>query len=235
MEDLISNIRQALKDGVDENTQKNSQRFFKEKINSYGVKVPVVQKIAKEFFSYLKAKSKAEIFTLCEALWQSGYMEESFIACEWSYKLKKEFEPDDLLTFERWINSYVSNWASCDTFCNHTVGSFIEQYPESVNKLKSWAVSDNRWMKRAAAVSLIIPARKGLFLNEIFSIADTLLHDKDDLVQKGYGWMLKAASQAHEKEVFKYVISKKTTMPRTALRYAIEKIPKELKTIAMAK
>lgn len=90
-------------------------------------------------------------------------------------------------------------------------------------------------MKRAAAVSLIIPARKGLFLNEIFSIADTLLHDKDDLVQKGYGWMLKAASQAHEKEVFKYVISKKTTMPRTALRYAIEKIPKELKTIAMAK
>lgn len=137
MEDLISNIRQALKDGVDENTQKNSQRFFKEKINSYGVKVPVVQKIAKEFFSYLKAKSKAEIFTLCEALWQSGYMEESFIACEWSYKLKKEFEPDDLLTFERWINSYVSNWASCDTFCNHTVGSFIEQYPESVNKLKS--------------------------------------------------------------------------------------------------
>jgi 3-methyladenine DNA glycosylase AlkD len=55
------------------------------------------------------------------------------------------------------------------------------------------------------------------------------------MVQKGYGWMLKAASQAHQTEVFDYVISKKATMPRTSLRYAIEKMPSELKVIAMAK
>ena len=73
------------------------------------------------------------------------------------------------------------------------------------------------------------------FLKEIFEIADILLSDKDDMVQKGYGWMLKAASQAHLDEVFQYVISKKTTMPRTSLRYAIEKMPAELKTIAMKK
>jgi 3-methyladenine DNA glycosylase AlkD len=55
------------------------------------------------------------------------------------------------------------------------------------------------------------------------------------MVQKGYGWMLKAASQAHQKEVFDYVISKKKTMPRTAFRYAIEKMPVELRAIAMIK
>ena len=58
---------------------------------------------------------------------------------------------------------------------------------------------------------------------------------KDDLVQKGYGWMLKAASEAHCNEVFDFVMKNKDIMPRTALRYAIEKMPKELKAMAMAK
>ena len=88
-------------------------------------------------------------------------------------------------------------------------------------------------MRRAAAVTLIIPARKGLFLNDIFEIAELLLADKDDLVQKGYGWMLKAASQAYQTEVLDFVIKYKTTMPRTALRYAIEKMPQEMKAQAM--
>jgi len=55
------------------------------------------------------------------------------------------------------------------------------------------------------------------------------------MVQKGYGWMLKAASQAYQNEVFEFVMSKKSIMPRTALRYAIEKMPKELKSLAMEK
>jgi 3-methyladenine DNA glycosylase AlkD len=90
-------------------------------------------------------------------------------------------------------------------------------------------------MRRAAAVSLIIPARHGKFLDEILEIADILLLDQDDLVQKGYGWMLKAASQAHLHEIFAYVMRKKAIMPRTALRYAIEKMPKELRMRAMGK
>ena len=59
--------------------------------------------------------------------------------------------------------------------------------------------------------------------------------DKDDMVQKGYGWMLKAASKVYQEEVFDYVVQRKATMPRTSLRYAIEKMPAELKAIAMAK
>jgi 3-methyladenine DNA glycosylase AlkD len=129
----------------------------------------------------------------------------------------------------------VSNWAACDTLCNHTIGSFLEMYPDYVSNLKIWATSPNRWVRRASAVSLIIPAKEEKFLQDIFQIADILLLDKDDMVQKGYGWMLKVASQAHQQEVYKYVLARKTTMPRMALRYAIEKMPKEFRDKAMGK
>ena len=75
--------------------------------------------------------------------------------------------------------------------------------------------------------------RKGLFFKEIVEIADTLLEDKDDLVQKGYGWMLKAASEANRDGIYSYVMLRKAEMPRTALRYAIEKMPPDLKASAM--
>lgn len=235
MEYIIEEVREGLKNCIDEKTLKTSQKFFKEKIKCYGVRVPFVQKISKDFFKLIKSKSKTEIFSLCECLWQSGYIEESFIACNWSYYLHEKFEPDDFQVFEKWIGEYVNNWASCDTLCNHTVGKFIEMYPENTTKLKLLTKSENRWVRRASAVTLIIPARKGKFLSDILEIADILLQDKDDLVQKGYGWMLKASSEANQKEIFDYVIKNKSIMPRTALRYAIEKMPKDLKSIAMAK
>ena len=101
--------------------------------------------------------------------------------------------------------------------------------------LKDMAVSDNRGERRAVAVSLIIPARKGKFLQDIFQISDMLLMDKDDLVQKAYGWLLKVASDRHLNDVFEYVIRNKQIMPRTALRYAIEKMPSDLRKQAMMK
>lgn len=235
MENIINKIREALITSADEKTRVGSQRYFREKITVYGVKAPTVKKISRELFPEIKILSKGEIFAICEQLWQSGYLEESLVACDWSYRLKTKSEPADFATFENWIKNYVSNWASCDTLCNRTIGEFVMVYPDFISKLKEFAHADNRWLKRAAAVSLIIPAKKGLFLNDILEIADTLLTDSDDLVQKGYGWMLKAASQAHQQAIFEYVSSKKSIMPRTALRYAIEKMPDYLKRKAMQK
>ncbi|MFA5014389.1 MAG: DNA alkylation repair protein [Actinomycetota bacterium] len=235
MSDIIESIRQELKRNIDPKSKEIGKYFFKEKVKLYGVKTAVVGKIGKEYFKAIKDKKKPEIFILCEKLWQSGYLEESGIACNWSYYIHKDYKPEDFKVFEKWVNYYVSNWASCDVLCNHTIGNFIEMYPEYLSNLKKWAKSKNRWVRRASAVSLIIPARQGEFLKDIFEIADILLLDQDDLVQKGYGWMLKVASQAHQREIFGYIIKNKTVMPRTALRYAIEKMPKELKVKAMAK
>ncbi len=233
---IIDRVRQKLTQAGDETNRQGAKRYFKEEIRVYGVKNSEVHRVARECFREIKTESKDEIFNLCEELWKSGFMEESFVACDWSYSVHKHYQPSDMSIFERWVNNYVSNWASCDTLCNHTVGTLVEMYPQEVSKLKSWALAENRWMRRGAAVSLIVPARAGLFLKEIFKIADTLLQDKDDLVQKGYGWMLKAASEKHnQKEVFDFVMSRKGNMPRTALRYAIEKMPQDLRAQAMAK
>lgn len=235
MSQIVEEISRELIANSDEQLRKSSQHFFKEEIRCYGIKSATVANIGKEHFKAIKDLPKAEIFDFCNELWQSGIIEESFVACHWSYAVSKKYAPDDLIVFEKWIDTYVNNWASCDTLCNHTVGELVETYPELISELKRWATSSNRWMKRAAAVSLIIPARHGKFLSDILEIADILLMDSDDMVQKGYGWMLKAASQAHEKEIFEYVMSKKSVMPRTALRYAIEKMPAALKAKAMEK
>jgi 3-methyladenine DNA glycosylase AlkD len=235
MNDIINPVRQALLQAADEKTRNSGLRFFREEIDLYGVKSAEVTRIGKEFYKKIQGQSKAEIFSLCEELWQSGKMEESFIACNWSYNINKNYVPEDFTIFDRWVSRYLSNWASCDTLCNHTVGTFVDMYPSFLANLKKWAVSPNRWARRASAVSLIIPARQGRYLKDIFEIADILLLDRDDMVQKGYGWMLKSASQVYQTEVYNYVMKNKAVMPRTALRYAIEKMPAELKKRAMEK
>ncbi len=236
-ETLLEAVRDALKEKVDPKTRDTSHRFFKqgEAARVYGVKTAEVRKIGKAFFSQIKTSPKEVIFDFCEALWQSNYLEEAVVACIWSEALSKQYTPSDFTILERWVNTYVDNWVACDTLCNHTIGDFVMKYPDYVAELMLWAKSPNRWVKRAAAVSLILPARKGWFLRDIFEIADTLLLDEDDMVQKGYGWLLKSASQAHQQEVFEYVLTNKAEMPRTALRYAIEKLPEAMRRDAMSK
>jgi 3-methyladenine DNA glycosylase AlkD len=232
---ILFSVHESLRSQSDEQTRLSGERFFKEPVKLYGIKASTVTETGKSFLKELKLLSKNEVFALCEALWQSGMLEESFIACQWAYSRKKQFEPADFPVFERWVHHYVNNWASCDSLCNHTIGTLVEMYPQFLTDLKHWTGSENRWVKRAAAVTLIVPARRGLFLPDIFEIATLMLHDRDDMVQKGYGWMLKVASQSHLQEVFDFVMHHKATMPRTALRYAIEKMPENLRIEAMKK
>ena len=233
--DILSAIRQELNEQADAKTKESFQSFFKEKVAAYGVKTAIVTKIAKKYFREVKPLGKRDVFALCEELLKSDYIEEAFISSEWAYWLRDEYEPGDFTVFERWLSQYVNNWAKCDSLCNHAIGSFVEKYPQYIENLKEWTRSQNRWLRRASAVTLIVPAKQGKFLNDIFEIADRLLQDKDDLVQKGYGWMLKEASRTHHKEVLDYVLRNKKVMPRTALRYAVEKMPADLRRLAMGK
>jgi 3-methyladenine DNA glycosylase AlkD len=231
--DVLAAVRQELRQSIDEKTRASAQRFFKEEVKFHGVKSALVKKIATKHFREIKDRDKMEIFSLCEDLLQANFGEEAFIAFEWSYTLRRKYEPEDFAVFERWVDLYVDNWAKCDTLCNHTLGTFVEMYPQFIENLEVWARAENRWLRRASAVTLILPARKGAFLQEVFEISDILLMDKDDMVQKGYGWLLKEASRKHQAEVFDYVMKWKAQMPRTALRYAIEKMPVEMRKRAM--
>jgi len=233
--EVLCRVREELGRNIDLPTRDGAHRFFKEGVKVHGVKTAVVHVLAKKYFKEIKHLSKEEVFTLCEDLYSTDYLEEASIASAWSHELRKAYEKSDFKRFEGWIQKYINNWAKCDVFCNHTVGSFIELFPDFTEKLKLWSRSDNRWMRRAAAVSLIVPARRGKLLEVVFEIADLLLEDDDDLVQKGYGWMLKEASRMHQKEIFDYVVRNRSVMPRTALRYAIEKMPDSMRKEAMKK
>lgn len=235
MIDVLSQLRSQLKKNADAKAKESFNRFFKEEVRYYGVKSAKVGEIGRSLFEEIKNLPKKEVWVLCEGLLKSGFCEESWIASGWVHRFSGQFAPEDFSVFKRWIDKYIDNWAKCDTFCNHSVGHFIEKYPQYLKNLKTWAKSKNRWLKRAAAVSLIIPARQGKYLKDVFEISDRLIADQDDMVQKGYGWLLKEASRKHQREVFDYVIKNKNTMPRTALRYAIEKMPSELKRLAMKK
>jgi 3-methyladenine DNA glycosylase AlkD len=234
-EDLIFELREELTLNADEKTKDTAARFFKEGINCYGVKAATVLKIADKYFKQIKNEQKQTIFSLCETLLKSDLFEESAIAFEWVYRMRESYEPNDFEIFEGWIGKYVNNWAKCDTLCNHSVASFIESYPQYIVRLKQWTKSGNRWFRRAAAVTLVLPARNGKFLGDVLEIADSLLMDEDDLVRKGYGWMLKEAGKAHQQEIFEYIMKNKKVMPRTSLRYAIEKFPQDMRKKAMEK
>jgi 3-methyladenine DNA glycosylase AlkD len=235
MDPVIAQLRKELHDHADPVFQKTATRFFKEEIRCYGIRTATVVAIAKKYWKEIKAQNKQEIFRLCEELYRSGMMEEAFVVSTWVHLLSDRFGKEDLAVFERWIDTYVTNWAACDGFCNHAMGDFFKKFPEQIAELKRWTQSKNRWMRRAAAVSLIVPAKHGKFLDDSIGIADLLLTDTDDMVQKGYGWLLKEASRKHESAVFDYVMKNKKVMPRTALRYAIELMPKELKAEAKKK
>ena len=232
-EDILSRIRMELEAKADPKHKEGAERYFKEKAIFYGVRNPIVNKMASEYWKEVKPIGKERIFELCEELLSSDYSEEAFIVCNWVPRLKRQFSKEDLPRFRRWIDDHLNTWAKVDTFCNHTMGDYIGLYPETVKELKGWTTSDNRWMRRASAVSLILPARRGEYIDDIFEIADSLLEDQDDMVQKGYGWMLKEASKVHQRAVFEYVLKNIERMPRTALRYAIELMPGEMRKEAM--
>jgi 3-methyladenine DNA glycosylase AlkD len=233
MTKIINAIRKDLLKNIDLRYKKVLQGFFKEKIKSYGVRSSNTKQIAKKYFNEIKNLDKNKIFSFCEKLLKSGYGEEKSIAFDWAFRLKNQYQKQDFKIFENWLKRYVSDWGDCDNFCTGVLGEFLLQFPEFFKKVKSWTKSESRWLKRASAVILIYSIRKNKFLKESFQISNILLTDKDDLVQKGYGWMLKELSNLYPKLVFDYVMQNKSRMPRIALRYAVEKLPEKFKKEAM--
>ncbi len=245
MNEIIKRIRKELKDNIDLEYKESIKRFFKEEdiekakkegySKSYGVRTPEVRKISAKYFKEIKDLSKKEILDLCKELLESGYSEEGGIAFDWAYRVKSQYEQSDFNLFKFWLEKYVHSWASCDSLCTGAFGEFILQFPEFISKVKKWTELESRWFRRASAVIMINSVRKKERLDTIFEIADRLLLDEEDLVQKGYGWMLKEASNHYPEEVFNYVMKNRQEMPRTALRYAIEKLSPELRREAMKK
>jgi 3-methyladenine DNA glycosylase AlkD len=112
-----------------------------------------------------------------------------------------------------WLTEYADNWGTTDALSGGPIGIILERHPELYEQTSKWTASSNRWLRRAAAVSLIPAVKNRNLLNRVFEIADKLLLDDDEMVQKGYGWMLKEAANQFPDEVFEFVMARKEKMP----------------------
>jgi 3-methyladenine DNA glycosylase AlkD len=210
--------------------------FLKFSTNIFiGVRNPYIHSTAKKFYPEVKSKPLDALIDICTGLMDSNIHEVKSIAIDWLSNAKKQYREKDLKVFYAIVKKYIVDWVDCDDFSTHVIGQYLLRYPHKMGETLSWCTSNNRWVRRSAAVSLIYPLKRGFGLQEAFDIADALLLDKDIMVQKGYGWMLKEASRNFQMEIFLYVLEHRKEMPRTALRYAIEKMPDELKSEAMKK
>lgn len=233
--ELHQEIRSDLIAIASEKRKLSTCSFFKHELKCHGVRNPDSQKIGKKYIAILKTEKKELVWGLCEKLFQDEFLEESLLACQISFSQKKQYELADFKIFERWVLLYINNWAECDTFCNKVIGEMLFKFPSLVSEVKKWSLSPNLWARRASAVSFIYPAKRNTYADDQFEIALVLLEDSEDMVQKGYGWMLKVLSQVRQQEVFDFVQTYKARMPRTALRYAIEKMDAHYRTEAMRK
>ncbi len=242
---IIKKVRHDLKKNLDPAYKRGSLNFFKEPIKLYGVRAKTVEQIAKHYFKEVNRLPKEKILAIVGSLFKSNYNEEFAIGSSWLYQLVKYLNKGDFPRLCAWLKNYITNWAMCDDYCSHPLGYLIYRYPKLLQQTKIWTKSPNRWIRRAAAVVHIHPTKqqslfkknilrhKSKYLKNVFQIANLLKSDQDDLVQKGYGWMLKEASNLFPQDVFNYVMKNKNKMSRTALRYAIEKLPTAWKKAAM--
>jgi len=233
--DVFLEIRKDLRHHSTKKHREASLRFFKEHVNPYGVRHEQMRDLLKKYTPVVREIGAKEYLPVAEKLLADGWFEEGELAIKLMENFEKDYDQTTMKLFEKWVDDYIKNWAHCDWFCTRLVGRLIEKDPSLAAEVVHWTKSRNRWKRRASAVSFVLHARKGRFLDYVFLVAETLLHDKNDMVQKGVGWMLKEATKSNEAEVVEFIRQRKHNMPRTMLRYAIEKLPTKLRKELMEK
>ncbi|HLD81619.1 MAG TPA: DNA alkylation repair protein [Patescibacteria group bacterium] len=242
VKNIVADIRNDLAIHALPHGKSATQQWYKEKIKCYGVATPTVRKIAAKHFRTLEQENQPLIFRVCEELLRSGFNEESIIALSFATRTQERHTLEDFEMFESWLKKYVDNWSKCDDLCLHIMNFYLSHHPGIMKQIKSWTRSNNQWVRRAAAVSFITSMKingttsygvaKG-HINDVFAVAMLLMDDKRDLVQKGFGWMLKAASVTEKKKVYNFLIKHEKNMSRIAFRYALEHMPPSWRKKAM--
>lgn len=116
----------------------------------------------------------------------------------------------------------VNNWDLVDATADKIVGAHLQERPRGA--LARLAASRRLWDRRVAVVSTLHFIRRGDF-KDIFALGDRLMDDPHDLMHKAIGWMLREAGKRDERALVEYLKTRHERMPRTMLRYAIERFP----------
>ena len=203
-----------------------SQRFFKTGPGEYGegdifigIRVPVLRKLVKEFKD-LPARD-------VEILLRSSIHEERLLAILlFVHIFSKGDETTKKGIYNLYLKSteFINNWDLVDSSAEHIVGAYLMD--KNKRPLYRLAKSKNLWERRIAIIATFYFVRRHEF-SETLKISNMLLADRHDLIHKATGWMLREIGKRDLKTEEKYLKALYKKMPRTMLRYAIEKFPEE--------
>ena len=203
------------------------QKYFKETVRSFGVASPAVRALAAGLYLDIKKQwGYAQALQLCAILFPRPELEAKGIAALILARYKKEFPRELCGQVKEWLaKNYLANWASVDIFCPEIMGTLLLRYPELVMEIKTWPNHPNRWVKRASIVSFLKLTKKEGFLDIIYAQAIKLFPVDDDLIQKANGWVLREAGKRDMARLERFLLKYGPAIPRTTLRYAIERFP----------
>jgi 3-methyladenine DNA glycosylase AlkD len=226
MNQLLAEVRAEFHRLADPQVRVALDRFSQpdQRVPSYGIASPEIKRVAQDAYRRVKAWPVGDRDRFCEELWKSGMSEEGSLVCYVYRRFAKQCGAREFRMFTRWMDRYVNNWGHTDGVSLWLLGASIANDPSLVGKLDAWTRSKNRWKRRAAAVSLVPSARRGLHTKDILRIARPLIPDQDDMVQKGVGWLLKETYPKKPAEVVRFLLPWRGSAPRLVLRYAAEKM-----------
>jgi len=220
----LENITKKLKEIGNEEKAKKHQRFFKTGPGEYGegdvfigVTVPELRRLSKEY----KTIGRNEI----KPLLQSPIHEERLLSLFMLiHRYSKKDEPEKERIYELYLKNakFINNWDLVDSSAGHIVGAFL--FDKSKNPLYDLAKSENLWERRISIISTFYFIKHKQFTDTL-KIAKILLTDKEDLIQKAVGWMLREIGKRDMSVEENFLKNHYKNMPRTMLRYAIEKFP----------
>jgi len=227
--DALLKIQNELKSLADPKQAQNLQRFFKTGKGEYaqgdvfyGIKVPVTRGIAKKHGKEVSLEEAEELLhskiheeRLCALL----ILIQKFESKETAPAKQKE-----LFDFYLANTKYINNWDLVDLSSHEIVGAYLFSRPKERNVLKKLAKSELLWERRIAMVSCYYFIYRKEFAEPI-EVAETLLNDEQDLMHKAVGWMLREIGKRDLGLLEGFLKKHYKEMPRTMLRYSIEKFP----------
>ncbi len=222
----VSEIQKALRTLQDPKRAKVSAWFFKTGKGQYGegdqflgIRVPEIRGVVKQY--------KDAPLTVVESLIKSAWHEERLLG--WLLLVyqfqhqKNELSQKKLVDFYLVNTRFCNNWDLVDSSSHQILGAWLLQRSPAI--LMKLARSSSLWERRIAIVSTYAFIREGRF-DETFKIATVLLNDSEDLIHKAVGWMLReVGKQGGEIALEVFLQQHLNTLPRTTLRYAIERFP----------
>lgn len=222
---MTNQIYNALSAFSDEEKKIVLPRFFKTGKGQYGegdkflgVTVPNIRKVAKEY--------KDVSFDILQELIHSPWHEMRMCALIILVENSKKDVTKETFDFYLSQTKHINNWDLVDLSAPQIVGKYL--LDKNRNILYKLAESDLLWDNRIAIVSTLTFIRNN-DLDDTYNLSLKMMHHKHDLMHKATGWMLREAGKRDEKRLYDFVTEHKSIMPRTMLRYSIEKFDKEMR------